>query len=76
MVGAVECQRNANEMKQAAIVLVGHDGFGDLADCEAFDCLVQLANEPCHLFGRVFLKGMMQGILANNLNLGTRRLSS
>ena len=56
-------------MKQTAISLVGHEDFGDLADWEAFDRLVQVANERCHLFGRLFLKGMMQGILATNLKI-------
>ncbi len=56
-------------MREKAIALVGHDNFGDLADWEAFDRLVQVAEERCHLFGRLFLKGMLESILATNLKI-------
>ena len=41
-----------------------------LIDWEAFDRLIQVADDRCHLFGRFFMKkGMLDSILATNLKI-------
>mmetsp|Transcript_14279 Transcript_14279/g.22022 ORF Transcript_14279/g.22022 Transcript_14279/m.22022 type:complete len:475 (+) Transcript_14279:79-1503(+) len=57
-------------MKADAIKVIGHDDFGnDLADWEAYHKLVDVANECCHLLGRLGIKGTLENILKFNLKI-------
>lgn len=60
---------DVDAMREEAIERIGHEDFGDIADWEAFDRLVEVADEKCHLFGRISMQGMFKKILATNLKV-------
>jgi len=60
---------DVDAMRKEAIQRIDHDDFGDIADWEAFDRLVEVADEKCHLFGRFSMQGTFKKTLATNLKI-------